>query len=265
MKVKSKPAAAPKSATSIAISIGEWASTFLIFVYATTLCAQPFVIPSGSMEDSLLVGDHVIVDKITYAPPGTWSKHLLPYREPDRGDVVVFRHPVTPNGDPLVKRVIGLPGDRIRIEAKMLVRNGTPVDEPFKRHKSRYMDSYRDYWPPKGGSAEALQTAGTRLPERLLKQLDENVANGELVVPAGSLFVMGDNRDNSSDCRYWGLVPRENVIGTPVLIWWSFDGDGADLSDRNLNISHYWNVAVNFFSKTRWQRTFQIVRRRANS
>lgn len=265
MKVKSKPPAAPKAAASIAISIGEWATTFLVFVYATTLCAQPFVIPSGSMEDSLLVGDHVMVDKITYAPIGTWSKHLLPYREPERGDVVVFRHPLTPTGDPLVKRVIGLPGDRIRINAKVLYRNGAKVDEPFKRHKSGYMDSYRDSWPPKGGSAEAQQTAGTRLPERLLKLLDENVVNGELIVPDGSVFVMGDNRDNSSDCRYWGLVPRENVIGTPVLIWWSFDGDGSGMSDRNLNLGHYLDVAVNFFAKTRWERTLQIVRRRAKS
>jgi signal peptidase I len=265
MKVKSKAAAPKKPATSLAISIGEWATTFLIFIYATTLCAQPFVIPSGSMEDSLLVGDHVIVDKLTYAPKGEWSKRTLPYREPERGDVVVFRHPLTPTGDPLVKRLIGLPGDRIRIEAKVLYRNGVRLEEPFKRLKSGHMDSYRDYWPPKGGSAVALQTAGTRLPERLLKLLDENVVDGELIVPEGSLFVMGDNRDNSSDSRYWGLVPRENLMGTPVLIWWSFDGNGPDMSDRNLNLRHYLDIAVNFLAKTRWERTLQIVHRRATS
>ncbi|MEP7361791.1 MAG: signal peptidase I [Acidobacteriota bacterium] len=265
MKAKSKTSASKTPRTAIAISIGEWTTTFLIFVYATTLCAQPFVIPSGSMEDSLLVGDHVLVDKITYAPKGTWSQYLLPYRDPQQGDIVVFKHPLSPTGDPLVKRLIGVPGDRIRIEAKQVYRNSVKIDEPFKRTKSGYLDSYRDFWPPKGGSAEALQTAGTRLPDRLLKLLDENVHDGELVVPEGSLFVMGDNRDNSSDCRYWGLVPRENVIGTPVLIWWSFDGDGAGMSDRNLNLGHYVDVAANFFSKTRWDRTFRIVRRQAKS
>jgi signal peptidase I len=256
MKVKSKTTAAKKPASSLAVSIAEWAVTFLIFIYATTLCAQPFVIPSGSMEDTLLVGDHVLVDKITYAPKGTWSQHLLPYREPERGDIVVFKHPLAPTGDPLVKRVIGVPGDRIRVEAKTLYRNGVKVDEPFKRMKSGYEDSYRDYWPSE---------PNTRLPERALAMLRDHVVNGELVVPEGSIFVMGDNRDNSSDSRYWGLVPRENVIGTPVLIWWSFDGDGSGMSDRNLNFGHYIDVAANFFSKTRWDRTFQIVRRRANS
>lgn len=247
----------------VAVEIGQWAATFLVFLYATTVCAQPFVIPSGSMEDSLLVGDHVIVDKITYAPHGSWSKRILPYRDPERGDIVVFRHPVTPSGDPLVKRLIGLPGDRIRIQGKVLYRNGVAVAEPYKRIKSSYLDSYRDFWPPQGGSAEALRTAGLRLPDRLLRTLDENVVNGELVVPEGSYFVLGDNRDNSSDCRYWGLVPSENVIGTPVMIWWSFDGDGSGMSDRNLNLRHYADVVLNFFTKTRWERTFQLVRRRA--
>ncbi len=116
-----------RPSSSWAVELGQWAATFLIFLWATAVCAQPFVIPSGSMEDSLLVGDHVIVDKITYAPKGEWSQHLLPYREPERGDVVVFKHPLSPAGDPLVKRLIGMPGDRIRIEAKTLYRNGVKV------------------------------------------------------------------------------------------------------------------------------------------
>jgi signal peptidase I len=256
MKMKSKTPAPKKPAASLALSIGEWATTFLIFVYATTLCAQPFVIPSGSMEDSLLVGDHVLVDKITYAPKGTWTRNLLPYRDPERGDIVVFKHPLTPNGDPLVKRLIGLPGDRIRITGKTLFRNGAQVNEPFVTHKSGYVDSYRDNFPSE---------PNTRLPERALAMLRDNVVNGELVVPDGSYFVMGDNRDNSSDCRYWGLLPKENVIGAPFLIWWSFDGDGAGMMDRNLNVGHYLDVALNFFSKTRWDRTFHIIRRRAQS
>ena len=256
MRGKSKPTAPRKSSTSFAATIAEWAVTFLIFVYATTLCAQPFVIPSGSMEDNLLIGDHVLVDKITYAPKGPISRHLLPYSEPARGDIVVFKHPLTPSGDPLVKRMIGLPGDRIRIVAKTLYRNGVKIDEPFAVHKTPYIDSYRDTWPSE---------PNTRLPERALAMLRDHVADGELLVPRGSYFVMGDNRDNSSDSRYWGLVPRENIIGTPVLIWWSFDGDGSGMGDRNLNFNHYADVVLNFFSKTRWERTFQLVRRRANS
>jgi signal peptidase I len=258
MKVKSKatPRVPRKRGSSLAATVAEWAVTFLIFIYATTLCAQPFVIPSGSMEDSLLVGDHVLVDKITYAPKGAWSQYLLPYRQPERGDIVVFKHPLTPTSNPLVKRVIGVPGDRIRLEAKTLYRNGVKVEEPFKRSKSGYIDSYRDFFPSE---------PNTPLPGRARAMLRDNVVNGELVVPEGSIFVMGDNRDNSSDSRYWGLVPREKVIGTPVLIWWSFDGDGSGMSDRNLNLGHFVDVAVNFFSKTRWERTFQIVRRRAQS
>ena len=127
-------------------AIAEWTVTILLLLFGTTTLVQAFVIPTGSMEDTLLVGDHLLVDKLAYAPPGPVSKYLLPYTDVKRGDIIVFRYPVDIR-QTFVKRVIGVPGDRIRIENKQLIRNGARVNEPFKYHKTEYNDSYRDNFP----------------------------------------------------------------------------------------------------------------------
>ncbi len=228
--------------------IAEWTVTIILLLFGTTTLVQAFVIPSGSMEDSLLIGDHVLVDKLAYAPSGSVSRHLLPYNDVRRGDIIVFRYPLNPSEN-YVKRVIGLPGDHVRIQHKQVILNGKPITEPYVVHKSDYFDPYRDDFP---------LAPPPSLPERAKAMLADHVRDGELVVPPGYYFAMGDNRDNSSDSRYWGLVPRENIIGKPLIIYWSFDAPGDDLAG-GMTPEHVVNVITHFLSDTRWRRTFRLV------
>jgi signal peptidase I len=230
-------------------SIADWAFNILVLVFATSTIAQPFVIPTGSMESTLLVGDHVLVDKLAYSPHGPFSGKILPYDEVKRGDIIVFRLP-TDISQTYVKRVIGVPGDRIRIEDKAVYRNGVRLDEPYVQHIDPRRFSYRDDFP-------ASPPLGEVHP-RGLKMIEDDVRNGELVVPAGNYFAMGDNRDNSFDSRYWGLVPRENIVGKPLVVYWSYDASTEDLT--SYSIGHLVDVATHFFSKTRWERMFKLVR-----
>jgi signal peptidase I len=230
-------------------SIAEWTVTVLLLLFGTTTLVQAFVIPTGSMEDNLLVGDHLLVDKLAFAPPGSISKYLLPYTEVKRGDIIVFRYP----GDikqTFVKRAIGIPGDRIRIENKQVYRNGIKLDEPYKVHKASYPDPYRDNFPSQPYHS---------LSERAQEMLEHNVVNGEVVVPPGSYFAMGDNRDNSLDSRYWGFVPRGNIIGKPLIIYWSYETTTDRLADPTIGIDHILDLGQHFFTKTRWSRTLQLL------
>jgi len=226
----------------------EWALNILLLLFGTTTILQAFVVPTGSMDTTLMVGDHLIVDKLCYAPSDSFSRHFLPYQDVKRGDIIVFRWP----GDikqSYVKRVIGVPGDRIRIENKRVFLNGHAIDEPYTQFIDPEIRPYRDFFParPEGGVSA-----------RGVEMLEHSVVNGELVVPAESYFAMGDNRDNSSDSRYWGFVPRENIIGKPVLIFWSYDTSTENLMEFRLD--HFADLAQNFFKKTRWERTFLFPR-----
>jgi len=230
--------------------IGEWVVTIILLLFGTTTLLQAFVIPTPSMENTLLVGDHVLVDKLTYSPTDQVTQHWLPYREVRRGDVIVFRYPLDISTD-YVKRAIGLPGDRVRLENKRLILDGKPVDEPYAVHIPGSVESYRDNFPS-GTPSQPLRP-------RALDMLERYVVNGELVVPPGFIFAMGDNRDNSDDCRFWGLVPRENIRGTPLLIYWSFDAPTEDLINPNIGVDHVVDVVAHFFTKTRWSRSFKFV------
>jgi signal peptidase I len=230
--------------------IAEWTVTILLLLFGTTTLVQAFVIPTGSMEDTLLIGDHLLVDKLAYAPPGPVSRLLLPYSDVKRGDIIVFRYPVDIR-QTFVKRAIGLPGDHIRIENKQVILNGKRIQEPYKFHKMDYIDSYRDNFPG---------PPNTFLLEPGLKMLENNVVNGEVIVPAGHYFAMGDNRDSSLDSRYWGFVPRENIIGKPLVIYWSYDAPTDQLANPMIGMDHLIDLAQNFFSKTRWNRTFMLIR-----
>jgi signal peptidase I len=230
--------------------IAEWAVTIILLLFATTTLVQAFVIPSASMENTLLIGDHVLVDKLVYAPSGPISRHLLPYRNVRRGDVIVFRYPRDISQD-YVKRAIGLPGDHIRLVDKQLMLNGHMVNEPYVIHRTTYIDSYRDNFP---------SSPDVSLPPSALDMLQNHVVNGEVVVPPNCIFAMGDNRDDSLDSRYWGFVPRENIVGTPVLIYWSFEAPTQDLTNPNIGIDHIVDVIAHFFTKTRWSRTFKLIR-----
>lgn len=231
-------------------TIAEWTVTILLLLFGTTTLVQAFVIPTGSMEDTLLIGDHLLVDKLAYAPPGPISKYLLPYSEVKRGDIIVFRYPIDIR-QTFVKRVIGVPGDRIKIVRKQVYLNGKEIQEPYKYHKTEYFDSYRDNFPSE---------PNVRLYDPANEMLQANVENGEVVVPAGRFFAMGDNRDSSLDSRYWGFVPRENIIGKPLIIYWSYDAPTDRLASPNIGLDHILDLAQNFFTKTRWKRTFNLIR-----
>ena len=237
-----------KFADSARDFIHEWSLNILILLFGTTTLVQAFIVPTGSMESTVLIGDHLLVDKLSYAPADSITKYLLPYTEPKRGDVIVFRYPMDIRQN-FVKRVIGVPGDHIHIMDKVVYVNGKALTEPYTQHIDPRIEPYRDNFPsqPYGPVADRAQ-----------EMLASHVQNGELVVPAESYFAMGDNRENSLDSRYWGFVPRENIIGKPLVIFWSYDAPTEEWAGDSG--SHYLDVAKNFFTKTRWNRTLKLVR-----
>jgi len=229
--------------------LAEWTVTFILLLFGTTSLVQAFVIPTGSMEDTLMIGDHLLVDKLAYAPAGRISKYVIPYTDVKRGDIIVFRYPVDIQ-QTFVKRCIGVPGDRIKLVNKQLILNGKAVDEPYVYHKTEYIDSYRDNFPsdPNVHVADFAQD-----------MLLNHVQNGEVVVPPGSYFAMGDNRDSSLDSRYWGFVPRANIIGKPLIIYWSYEAPTEALSKPIMSTDHLLDIIQHFPTKTRWKRTFQLI------
>jgi signal peptidase I len=230
--------------------VNEWVVTILMYLFAATTLVQAYVIPTGSMEGTLRVGDHMLVDRAVYAKPGALGRYVMPYRDVERGDIVAFLYPEDTR-QTFVKRVIGLPGDRIRMVDKQVIRNGRALIEPYTQHvdPSTEPEPYRDDFPLR---PEVFTTP------RGQAMFEHHVANGEVTVPPGALFVMGDNRDNSSDSRYWGFVPREYVVGKPLLVYWSYDAPTADLVDWSAR--HLVDVAEHFFTKTRWERMFLVPR-----
>ena len=244
-----KPAVKPEPPRG---TIAEWTITILLLLFGTTTLVQAFVIPTGSMEDTLLIGDHLLVDKLAYAPAGSVSKYILPYENPKDGDIIVFRYPVDIT-QTFVKRVVGVPGDHIKIIEQQVIRNGQKLTEPYVVHKAPYPDSFRDNFPN--------SEANFSLMDRGREMLASNVVNGEVVVPADSYFAMGDNRDNSLDSRYWGFVPRGNIIGKPLIIYWSYNASTESLASSSVNnlASHFLDLAEHFFTKTRWERTFRLI------
>jgi signal peptidase I len=237
-----------KYAESVRNFIYEWSLNILILLFGTTTLVQAFIVPTPSMDSTVMVGDHLLVDKLSYAPAGSISRFFLPYTDPKRGDIIVFRYPMDIRQN-YVKRVIGIPGDHIHLVNKVVYRNGKPLKEPYTQHIFPDIEAYRDNFPAEPNGY---------VMDRALKMLDEHVVNGEIVVPPDSYFAMGDNRDNSLDSRYWGFVPRENIIGKPLLIFWSYNAETNDLVDYTAN--HFIDLAEHFFTKTRWDRTLKLVR-----
>ena len=250
--VATPPAPAPPKAAPIRNSVAEWAVTVLVLLFGITFVAQPFVIPTSSMHNTLLTGDHLIVDKLAYSPHDPIAKLFLPYTPPQRGDIIVFKHPTLLKED-YVKRVIGVPGDRIKEIDRVIYLDGKPLVEPYVIHSINNYDPWRDNFP----SAEPEFAGDPQMNARMLEMVHENVHDGELIVPEGSYFAMGDNRDNSLDSRYWGLVPRDNIEGKPFVIFWSYDAPTEDLKDYNLH--HFVDLGMHFFTRTRWERTLKLV------
>lgn len=239
--------------------VAEWSVTILIMLFASTSLAWSYVIPTGSMESNLLIGDHIIVDKLAYAPVGPFSKYLLPYETPKRGDIIAFEYPAD-TSQLFVKRVIGLPGDHLKLVDQQVYINGKKLYEPYTQHTSGFIDPYRDNFPGDVSLIDVIPD--TRRDTLLRDMLQHHVVNGEVVVPPNSYFAMGDNRDNSLDSRYWGFVPRDYIVGKPVLIYWSYDTTTAMLmpdSARGFE-THLVDLVEHFFTKTRWDRTLRPVR-----
>ena len=237
-------------------------SVLVVGLFILTFLAQNFVIPSGSMEKTLLVGDHLVVDRITLAPSAKWMP-LVHYREPKRGDIVVFLKPVPDmvDGQPqylfLVKRLIGVPGDRIHLRNGIVIINGVAQDQPHAEkttldNHSDFLDEFPSVPPdPQFGATEGWAVEFPSL-----------IENGDLVIPPGKYFMMGDNRHNSLDSRYWGFVPRENIVGRPLFNYWSFKTPEDQYEQSGIGNSVAWmgHVALHFCTDTRWNRTLHLTR-----
>ncbi|HWY69317.1 MAG TPA: signal peptidase I [Terriglobales bacterium] len=229
----------------------QWlSSTVVLAVFVITFLAQAFQIPSQSMEKTLLIGDYLLVDKVHFADGGIWNS-LLPYSPINRGDIIVFRYPIQP-AQHFVKRVVGIPGDHVHLYRGKVFVNGKAIDDSaFAIHKSQQFDSYRDNFP-------AGNYISPEVNSRWWVEMHNVVHQGEIVVPPGKYFVMGDNRDESLDSRYWGFVPRENIIGRPFLIYWSVQRPETAASDGKLGRLLY--TLVHLPEDARWDRTFRLVR-----
>lgn len=232
--------------------VGSMAVILVTGLFIITFVTQAFEIPSSSMENTLLIGDHVFVDRISFAPETRWTGPLLPYGDVERGDIVVFLSPAEP-GLYVVKRIIAIPGDRIHLRDGVVYLNGQPQDEPYVVRTGRYLP-FRDDFP----SVPPIGPDVTPEWRFLLPQL---VQGDDMVVPPGNYFAMGDNRDLSRDSRYWGLIPRENVIGRPMFIYWSFDTPPGQYDKTGMfeRVKFIGRIVLRFFPDTRWRRTFKVV------
>jgi signal peptidase I len=227
--------------------------TLVIAIFIVTFVVQAFQIPSDSMEDTLLIGDYLLVDKLRYGGSGL-AGYIMPYRPVRHGDIVVFKYPIDPRQF-FVKRVIGVPGDRVRMIDRRVYVNGIPLQEPYVRYSGRVEDKFRDDFPQLNIPVPDLDGAWWLEMRKL-------VEDGQLIVPEGNYFVMGDNRDDSRDSRYWGFVPRENIVGRPLLIYWSVREASPDLPDSPTmsdKLIHFAYALTHLFQITRWDRTFRVV------
>jgi signal peptidase I len=233
-------------------SLQSLAGTVVIAIFVITFIVQAFQIPSESMEDTLLVGDYLLVNKLCYGGAGL-GDHVMPYQRIARKDIIVFHYPVDPRQH-FVKRVIGVPGDRLKLINKKVYINGKPLDEPYVRVLEPPNNVFRDDFPRVDVPAYGLEG-------KWWLQMRKLVEDGELIVPEGNYFVMGDNRDDSQDSRYWGFVPQENIIGRPLVIYWSVR-EPTDTSYPSTIIGRAEHLAyamTHMFSNTRWSRTLRLV------
>ncbi len=232
-------------------SVQALISTIVVALFIVTFVLQAFQIPSGSMEETLLIGDYLFVDKLHFGGSHD-SSFFLPCRPVQRGDIIVFYYPVNPALH-LVKRVIGVPKDRIRLVNKQVWINGVPQQEGYVHLLNRPPEVFRDNFP-------RLDFLSPGINPRWYMELPDHLDRGELVVPQGEYFVMGDNRDNSEDSRFWGFVPEGNIVGRPLLIYWSLRDAGGDLPSWSDKIAHFLYVLTHLFQVTRWDRTFRVIR-----
>jgi signal peptidase I len=212
----------------------------ILALFIRTFVVQAFKIPTGSMEENLLIGDHLLVNKFVFAPTATpVERALLPIGTIKRGDVIVFKYPEEPDRD-FIKRVIGLPGETVELREKKVYINGNGLDEP-----------YVHFLQPPGQNSEFHEITSFDVRERY----------GPVTVPADHYFVMGDNRDNSQDSRYWGFLPRDYVKGKALVIYWSYQAEREDYVEdgAGATLKGLVSVFAHFFTRTRWDRMFHQI------
>ena len=236
--------------------IESFVVTVLLALFGTTFVVQAFKIPSRSMEPTLLVGDHLLVDKFIFGGRGHWYDHFLPYRDVQRGDVIVFPYPYDDHPY-YVKRAIGLPGDRIKIVNQTVYIDGAPLKEPYAYHDpSIPYDPFAANFPPRN-----IEEFDPSMRPEWAAQILSYVHNGELVLPPGKYFAMGDNRDDSSDSRYWGFVDREGILGRPIVIYWSVQSSEADSGGGSLGaeVLDMLDALIHLPARTRGDRILRRV------
>ncbi len=210
----------------------------ILALFIRTWVVQAFKIPTGSMEQNLLIGDHLLVNKFIFSPALTRAEELLlPIGSVQRGDVVVFKYPEEPERD-FIKRVIGLPGETLAVRQRAVFINEKPLDEPY----------LQAHWGANSGAE--------------LAAVDQRDSFGPVTVPEGHYFVMGDNRDNSQDSRYWGPLPATYLKGKALVIYWSYDGGQGYIAENGLGatVKRVFSTVVTFFTQTRWDRMFRQIR-----
>jgi len=236
--------------------LASLAGVLVTGLFIITFILQAFEIPSASMENTLLIGDHVFVNRVQFAPASHWIEPIVPYTQIHDGYIVVFLSPAESNLY-VVKRIIGIPGDRIHLRNGVVYRNGQKVDDSYVLNSgSNPYDDYRDNFPAVPPSDYSNVTSEWKL------IMPQHIENGDLVIPAGSYFAMGDHRDVSYDSRYWGFIPRENIIGRPMFIYWSFEtpSDQYQRTSMGDRVGFLAHVVLHFFDMTRWKRTLKAVR-----
>ncbi|MGH7838412.1 MAG: signal peptidase I [Candidatus Binataceae bacterium] len=234
----------------------SWFWVILAFLFIEGTLVQARVIPSGSMENTVLIGDHLIVSRAGYDAGIPFTPyHVTLWRIPHRQQIVVFRAPLPEEGNPdFIKRLIGLPGDRIKMIGEQVYVNDHPLKEPYALHGGAGIDMKDQVYPPPEGSYWPVPPTA-----KWAAELPQHVVNGELVVPPGEYFMMGDNRDNSYDSRFWGFVPRDNIIGTPVIIYMSIDAPEEAWEPGHVGerFATYLSVFIRP-REVRWTRLFHI-------
>jgi signal peptidase I len=248
----------PAGQTTLSEYLESLLVTVLLALFGTSFIVQAFKIPSASMERTLLVGDHLLVNKFIFGGHGAWYEKILPYRSLKRGDIIVFKFPYADHPH-FVKRVIGLPGDHVKIVDQQVYINGKLLNEPYVVHdpSARY-DPLNYTFPPAPGT-ELI--ASTSVQPEWVRDIHKYIQGDELVVPPGKYFAMGDNRDMSLDSRYWGFVDRDAIMGRPFLIYWSVDATSGDYGQ-----SSFWQRLLGVVdtlehlpARTRWSRMLHTV------
>jgi signal peptidase I len=256
VSAKEEPVETPLEALSSICTILAAGLFVMAFIF------QNFEIPSGSMENTLLIGDHVVVDRITIAPPTRWAP-FVHYRPIHRGDIIVFMKPNPESPDLiLVKRAIGIPGDHIHLRNGIVYLNGVAQNEPYARKLAVDDDPYDAYNPYRDDFPAVAPSDADGLTEVWSQELPSDIHNGDLVVPPGKVFAMGDNRTHSLDSRFWGFVPMENIMGRPMFVYWSFKTpeDQENKTSMGDRVAFVFHVILHIFDGTRWSRTFHVIR-----